>query len=327
MVMFGLFLFSGFTIIAKATLSQPFQQNNPSQQQIQQSLPMQQPFQKPMQPVEQVSNFFCHQMMPEVKDKILTYEYRNSKNNARGVACIIAPDTKAAYFYLEEEMVPGSNDHIGALGYGATTADATLTGYLWRFGAGADGNSPNLPFTVNTANSGQKPWNVQISGESQIWQPRTDQGVAHWQMSAGLIPRACPSGMIQLSIIDPITRSTTDAPDREGLVCSKGQDGLSDFFAIGRRRVEGSGQLRKFVNFGRMQRAPQGLSLEGKLVNLVFLTATDSVTAQDMARLQLTFKAIPSQTGMSVLLLGDLQEKWIKPDLKGPELLKEIYLM
>ena len=276
-----------------------------------------------------LSLFFCHQMIPGSSKQISTFEFRNPQGNTRGVACVIALDEKSAYIYVEEESrTAGCNEHSGALGFASRTPDGVLTGNLWKFGASAsDGNNPILPFTIDTGRTGNF-WSLQISGKSFIWHPRTGQGVANWQMSTKLLPRTCPDQMHRLAIIDPIPRSTHESPDREGFVCVKAQDGLADFFAVGWRRVEGSGKLRKFVNFGRMRRSVEGVnSFDGKLINFAFATAADQISDLDRVRLELTFKAIPSRLGHSLLLLGDLREKWISPELNEADVSQEIYII
>ncbi len=255
---------------------------------------------------------------------VFTYEYQNPLGNTRGVACIIALDTKTAYFYLEEESYPGSTEHKGAFGIGYTTADATLTGSLSRFGSGTDSSSP-LPFSVNTANSGEKPWNIKIGSESQTWEPRTASGAANWQMSLDLLPRSCPSGMSQLNIISPIPRGTNDLPDRKGIVCYKATGGLIEFTSTGWRRLQSNGQMRKFVTFGNMHLHPDNRYLIGKVINMPFYATADEPNEKDRVPLDSEFRAVPSRLGHSVLLLGIFQEKWVQPALSDVDAAKEIY--
>jgi hypothetical protein len=277
-------------------------------------------------PNPKLSLFFCHQMIPGSSAQIKTFEFRNPKTNTRGVACVIAVDAQSAYFYTEEEG--SSSNRIGGLGFAKRTNDGVFTGNLWKFAKADEGRSSTAaPFTVDTGSSGNF-WTLQVSGKSVIWQPRTDQGVANWQMAADLLPRTCPAQMHQLAIIDPIPGNNR-IPDRKGVVCvNAAREGLADFFAVGWRRVEGSGQLRKFVNFGRMHRSPKSSrSFDGKLINFYFLTAADQPDDRDQVRLDLVFKAIPSQQGHSLLLLGDLKEKWISPGFDAVSVNNEIYII
>lgn len=299
---------------------------------------------------KQIPLFYCHHLtVPEAKDRISTFEFRNPQTNARGVACVIHTGPDSAYFYLEEADAEagghdtGSDNHTGALGFAARTADGLLTGHLWKFGSRVPGGSGSLPFTVDTgAGTDASFWTMHVSGRSAIWQPRSAQGVANWQMSPALAPLTCPPQMHELRLADPIAHSAPATSDRDGIVCVRANgpaaanNVAADFFAVGRRRAAGSGALRKFISFGRLQRpaaAREQRVLQGEAVSLSFFTAEDSSTSnagalrKDQMKPDQSFRAIPSLSGRSVLLLDDLREKWIEPGMSEQEILQENYIL